>query len=166
MSLDVLGGGAAAKQPKPAEDRDRDQIHQSEQRGSRSCHAHVQSVKPQVIACTSSSGTVQAVPRLPSYAGWCCDWPRRIPHGGIGGSRGNSPGSVTRLRPARSGRSSSDPALTRHLAMTDPPGQLHRAVGPRGGGPLRSCPEGVHQKILAGRLHVLPSNPDLEAGNR
>jgi hypothetical protein len=42
QNLDVLGGGAAGKQPEPAEHGDRDQLQQSEQHGSRSCHAHVE----------------------------------------------------------------------------------------------------------------------------
>ena len=42
QNLDVLGGGAAGEQPKPAEHRDRDQIRQSKQHGVRSCHAHVE----------------------------------------------------------------------------------------------------------------------------
>jgi hypothetical protein len=42
QNLDVLGSGAAGEQPKPAKHRDIDQIQQSEQHGSRSCHAHVE----------------------------------------------------------------------------------------------------------------------------
>jgi hypothetical protein len=57
QDFDVLGGGAAAKQPKPAEHRDRDQIQQSKQHGPRSCHDHIatNTRSPQV----TSFGTVQ-----------------------------------------------------------------------------------------------------------
>jgi hypothetical protein len=63
-----------------------------------------------------------AVVRHPNCAGWSCGWPRRTPRGVTGASTVNLLGLATRLRRAPSGRSSSEPASTPHLAAMAPPG--------------------------------------------
>jgi hypothetical protein len=58
QNLHILGGGAAGEQPESAEDRDTDQIQQSKQHDSRSCHDHVEPKKPQLTALVTSFGTL------------------------------------------------------------------------------------------------------------
>ena len=49
---------------------------------------------------------------------WCCGWPGRTSHGGTAGSTASSPGSASRWRRPRSGRSSRTPGSTRRRAGT------------------------------------------------
>src|ERR1700712_287197 len=58
QNLHILGGSAASEQPEPAEDCDTEQIQQSEQHGSRSCHDHAEPTKPQLTGLVTSFGTL------------------------------------------------------------------------------------------------------------
>src|ERR1700712_1855424 len=61
QNLHILGGSAASEQPEPAEDCDTEQIQQSEQHGSRSCHDHAEPTKPQLTGLVTSFGTLQVL---------------------------------------------------------------------------------------------------------
>jgi hypothetical protein len=68
--LDVLGCGTAREQREPAEQPNRDQIQQSEQHSLRSCHDHVESLKPQLTTLVTSFGTAQSESQQHDRSSW------------------------------------------------------------------------------------------------